>query len=122
MKDATILVLVLLALGLHLFVGVMVSTRRTDLPLLPLLNLAVALCVLGYWIPRWYAYATQGIIWYASDQLVPFSAIVICLLSGVALAGRYRGSVPHWIVFGIDAAVLLAASLYFMTGSIKRLI
>lgn len=122
MKDATILALVVFALVLHLLVGVLVGTRRTDLPLLPLLNVAVALCVLGYWIPRWYAYATKGIIWYASDQLVPFYAIVVCLLSGVALAGRYRGSVPHWIVFGVDAAVLLAAALYFMSGPIKRLI
>ncbi len=122
MKNATILVLLLNVVALHLVVGVMVSTRRTQLPLLPLLNLAVAVCIVGYWVPLWYAYATRGIIWYANDQLVPLYAFMVCLLSGLALAGRYRGSVPHWIVFGVDAAVLVVASLYFMTGSIKRLI
>lgn len=121
-KNATILALVLLVLAVHLIVGVLVGTRRTNLPLLPVLNLAIALCVIGYWIPRWYASAVNGIIWYASDQLVPLYAVLVCLLSGVALQGRYRGSALHWIVFGVDAAVLLVAAWFFMTFSMKRLI
>ncbi len=122
MKNAMILAVLLLALALHLVAGVLVGTRRTPLPLLPMLNLAVAVCIIGYWIPLWYSYATRGIIWYASDQAVPAYAIAVCVLSVLALAGRFRGVVPHWIVFGVDAAVLAVAAFYFMFGGIKRLI
>ena len=45
-----------------------------------------------------------------------------CVLSGFALAGRYRGTVPHWIVFGVDSAVLIAFAIFMMTFRLKRLI
>ncbi len=121
MSDAAIVVLVWSAIAMHLAVAVAVRSRRSDLTLLPILNLVVALCVLGYWIPRWYSYVTKGIIWYATDQLVPLYAIMVCVLSGFALAGRYRGTVPHWIVFGVDSAVLIAFAIFMITFKLKRL-
>ena len=121
MNDASIAVLVWCVLALHLAVGIVVRTRRSDLPLLPLLNLVVALCIVGYWIPRWYSYAAKGIAWHATDQLVPLYAILVCLLSGFALAGRYRGMLPHWVVFGVDAAVLVAFAIYMTTVRFDRM-
>ena len=122
MRDATIVVLVWCAIAAHVAVAVVVRSRRSDLPLLPILNLVVAICVLGYWIPRWYSYVVKGIIWYATDQLVPLYAIMVCVLSGYTLAGRYRGTVPHWIVFGVDSAVLIAFAIFMMTFRLQRLI
>ncbi len=121
MKDSTIVVLVWCAIVAHIAVGVLTKWRRTDLPLLPLLNLIVALCVLGYWIPRWYSYIAKGITWYASDQLVPLYAVVVCVLSGVALTGRYRSAWPHWVVFAVDACALIVFAVFMSTFKMKRL-
>ena len=63
MSDAAIIVLVWFAIVAHVAVAYAVRMRRSDLPLLPMLNLLVAMCVLGYWIPRWYSYVAKGIIW-----------------------------------------------------------
>src|SRR5690349_7151881 len=99
----------------HVVVGV-VALRRSVAPaahrLVPLLNLVLALCVLAYWMRKWYGYATRGVTWYASDQLVPLYAIAVAVLSGIALAGWYDGRLPHWVVFVIDALAFLAAALY----------
>ncbi len=122
MSDPIILLLTWLALALHVLVMLPGVRRLTSLPLLPLLNLAVALCVLAYWIPRWYSYFFQGIRWYATDQLLPLYAVVVCVLAGLTLSGRYAGTVPHWMVLAIDALVLLAAALFFTFFRMDRLI
>ncbi len=121
MTDATIKPLVFLVLAAHIAVGIAVPSRRTARPLLPLLNLVMALAVIAYWVPRWYSYVARGITWYATDQLVPAYAILVCLLSGLALSGRYRGMVPHWLVFGLDAAVLVAFAAFILSGPFKRM-
>ncbi len=108
MNDSTIKPLVIFAMLVHIVVGIVVGTRRSDRPLLPLLNLLVALCILGYWIPRWYSYVARSITWYATDQLVPVYALLVCVLCGLALTGRLRtppspliacsavGGAPRW--------------------------
>ena len=115
MKNSSLAVVVWLAIAAHVVVAAMVKTRWTERPLLVLLNLVVALCTVGYWMPRWYAYATKGITWYVSDQLIPLYAFVVCVLSVLALTGRYRGALPHWIVFAIDLLALAAFALFMMT-------
>ena len=121
MSDSTIAVLVWVAIAVHIAIGALVKWGRTDRPLLAILNLTVALCVLGYWIPRWYSYLADDITWYATDQLVPLYAILVCALSGLALTGRYRAMLPQWIVFTLDLIVLVAFAIFMMTFSLKRL-
>ena len=114
----------------HLVVGVMALRRPAGLsappllPLVPLLNLAVAVCVLGYWAHDWYGYLMRGVTWYASDQLVPLYAAVVAVLSALALAGRYDGRLAHgfqWFVFAVDALVLVAAALFLTFARFNRL-
>jgi hypothetical protein len=110
-----------LALAVHIAVGVATLRRVSALPLLPLLNLAVAVGVLGYWIPRWYGYLVRGVHWYATDQIVPLYALVVCGLAMSTLTGRPMSNVPHWIVFGIDTMVLIGAVVFFALFKINRL-
>jgi hypothetical protein len=107
--------LVWLGLGAHLVVGVVALRRPAGLPahpLLPLLNLAVAVCVLAYWAHEWYGYVARGVTWYASDQVVPLYAAAVAVVSGLALAGRYEGRLAHWLAFAVDTLVLVVAALY----------
>ena len=112
----------------HLVVGIMTLRRPAELParpLLPLLNLAVAVCVLVYWAREWYGYLTRDITWYATDQLVPAYAIAVAVASGLALAGRYDNRFTHeiqWLVFGVDALVLTGAVFYFTFARFDRMI
>lgn len=110
-----------LAVAVHAAVMVAVRRRMTGFSVVPLVNLATALCVLAYWVPRWYGYATRGITWYVSDQALPLCAILVCVLSGMSLAGRYHGTLPHWLVFGVDGLALLAAALFFTFFKMNRL-
>ena len=121
MNDRTIAALAWLAIAAHLAVGIVVRTRRSNLPLVQLLNLAVALCIVGYWLPRWYGYAVKGNTWYATDQLVPLYAILVCLLSGFALSGRYGGMRWHWVALGVHATVLVAFAIYMTTVRFNRM-
>lgn len=124
MSNNTILLsIVWLSLFVHVATGVIALWwYRGGLPLLPLLNLATALCVVGYWITWWYAYLFRGILWYATDQLVPLYAILVCVLCAFTLTGRYAAMWPHWLVFGIHTMVLLAAAVFFSSFRITRLI
>ena len=106
---------------MHALAGMAVLRRWTTWPLLPLLNLLVALCVLAYWLPKWYSYADQGISWYASDQLVPLYAVLVGALAVFTLTGRYAGTGLHWTVFSIHALVLLAAAVFFSLFRMDRL-
>lgn len=120
MSNAALIAFTWAAFVVHVLVGLAVLRRWSTWPLLPFLNLAVALCVLAYWLPKWFSYASQGIIWYANDQLVPLYAVLVGALAVFTLTGRY-GVVPHWIVFVIDALVLLAAALFFSLFRMDRL-
>jgi hypothetical protein len=113
-----------IGLTVHLVVGGVVLRRPAAPPphrLLPLVNLAMALCVLAYWLREWYGYITRGVTWYVSDQLVPLYAIAVAILSGIALAGWYDGRVAHWLVFAVDTLVLAAAALYLTFMRFNRL-
>ena len=77
--------------------------------------------MLAYWIPKWYSDAIQGITWYATDQLVPLYALLVAALAVATLSGRYLSPVPHWVVFVIDALVLLAAAVFFSLFRMDRL-
>lgn len=108
----------------HLVVGV-VALRRAAAPpayrILALLNLALGLCVLAYWVRVWHGYVVRGVTWYASDQLVPLYALAVVVLSGVALAGWYDGRLPHWLVFAVDTLAFVAATLYLTFVRFDRL-
>lgn len=121
MSNAALIAFTWAAFVVHVLVGLAVLRRWSTLPLLPLLNLAVALCTLAYWLPKWYSYVSQGISWHASDQLVPLYAMLVGALAVFTLTGPYAGTVPHWIVFAIDASVLLAAAVFFSLFRMDRL-
>ena len=110
-----------LALAVQLLVGIVALRQKSMLPLIPLLNLVAALGVLAYWGQRWYKYLFQGVIWYATDQLIPLYAILVCILAVLTLSGRYPGVFLNWVVYGADTLVLLAAALFFSLFRINRL-
>jgi hypothetical protein len=121
MNNVVIVAIAWLALAAHVAVGLITRRRLSDLPLMPLLNLATAACILAYWIPKWYGYLSRGITWYLSDQLLPLYALLVCVLAGLAIAGRYSGGALQWLVFGLDAVALLGAALFFTFFRINRL-
>ena len=79
-------------------------------------------CVLVYWMRNWYSYLFHGITWYASDQWMPLYALGVCVLAGLTLAGKYRGAVPHALIFGSHTLVLIAAALFFTFFRMDRMI
>ena len=111
----------------HLVVLVAMLRRPAVLesrPLLPLLNLAVAACVLAYWINEWYGYVAHGITWYASDQLLPACAALVAIACALALTGRFDGRLAHgfqWLVFVVDAIVFAGAALYLSFARFDRM-
>ncbi len=98
--------------GAHLTVGTLARRRGAAVPLVPLLNFLVSLAVVLYWAQRWIGYATKGIIWYWSDQLMPLYALMVCVVSALGLAGRMSAVWPHWAVFGAHTLALLAFALF----------
>src|SRR5689334_1840089 len=105
MTDLLIATLAWIALGVHLVVGIATVRSAGWRPWLPLLNLTIAVCVLAYWTQRWYGYLLRGVTWYASDQLVPLYALLVCALTVASLSGRYQAAALNWAVFAIDAIV-----------------
>ena len=122
MSNSSIRVLVWSAVVAHLTVGVLSWRRASALPLLPLINLAVAGCVLAYWIVKWYAVITRGIIWYANDQLVPLYALAVCIFSGLALGGKVVAQPVHWVIFCLQLLVLIGAAYFFTVFKMTRMI
>jgi len=116
-----------LGLAAHVAVGVVALRRPAGSPahpLLSLLNLTVAVCVLAYWARAWYGYVARGVTWYASDQLMPLYAAAVAVVSGLALAGRFDGRLGHgfqWLAFGVDALALAGAALYLTFARFDRL-
>ncbi len=122
MKDVVPVRIVWFGLAAHVAVLVLVRRRSSDAPVVAMLNLAVALCVLAYWVQKWYSYIVHNITWYYTDQLVPLYAILVCILSAVTLSTRHTLTIPHWVVFSIDAFVLVGAALFFATFRMTKLI
>lgn len=89
--------------------------------MLPLLNLTTAAGVLAYWGYRWYGYLFQGVTWYASDQLVPLYAILVCALSVISLSGRHQATALNWVAFAIDSVVVIGAVLFVTFFRMRRL-
>ena len=97
---------------------------RPLLPLLPLLNLAIAACVLAYWINEWCGYVARGITWYASDQLLPACAALVAIACALVLTGRLHGRLAYgfqWLVFVVDAIVFAGAALYLSFARLDRM-
>ena len=101
-----------IALGVHLVVGVAAFRSGGWRPWLPLLNLTTAACVVAYWVYRWYGYLVQGITWYASDQLIPLYAVLVCALAVISLSGRHQLMALNWMAFVIHGVVALGAVLF----------
>lgn len=121
MSDAVIKVVTWLALATQLLAGIVVWQHKAPFSLIVTLNLAAAACVLAYWGQRWYGYLFRGITWYATDQLIPLGALLVFILAILTLTGRYNGAALHWMIFGINTLVPLAAALFFSFFKMTRL-
>lgn len=117
MSDSVILFLSWLAVALHAVAALATLRHWTKLPLVPWLDLVVGICLLAYWVPRWF----KGQLWYVTDKLVPLYALMVCILALGAITGRFGGMVPQWIIFVLHALVLLAAALFFSLFRMDRL-
>jgi hypothetical protein len=121
MDDATIRAITWLALGIQLVVGAAVLRHKAPASLIPLLNLIAGGAVLVYWGRRWFDYLFRGITWYLTDQWIPAYALLVCVLAGLTLAGRFQGTAAHWLIFGLNTLVLLGAALFFSFFRMNRL-
>lgn len=110
-----------LAFAMQLVVAAAVLRYKASISLIALLNLVAALAVLAYWGMRWFGYLFRGVTWYATDQLLPVCALVVCILALLTLLGRYQGVAVHWTIFGSTTLVLLAAALFFSFFRTTRL-
>ncbi len=112
-----------IAVAIHTVVAVITWRRSGALPLVPLVNLAVALAVLAYWVNDWYGYMARGVRWDYTDQaqLVPLYALVVSIIAGLALAGRYQGVVLNRVAFGFDGVAFLAFAIFLPLLKINRL-
>ena len=122
MSDSAIRALVYVVVIAHLFIGTLAWRRGSALPLVPLLNLGVAACVVAYALKRWYGVIAHGIIWYGTDQLLPLYALAVCIFSILALTGKVSGAPLHWIIFVLQLLVLIAAALFFTFFKMTRMI
>src|SRR3954463_12584471 len=98
----------------------MVRRRLVGPELLPLLNLATATLVLAYWAHRWYGYVARGTTWYATDQLLPLYALVVCVLAVMAISSRSSGAM-QWVFLAIDGLALLGAAIVLSMLRFDRL-
>ena len=121
MTDLLVATIAWIALGLHVVVGVATLRSGGWQPWLPLLNLTTAVSVLAYWAYRWYGYLFQGVTWYASDQIVPLYALLVCVLTITSLSGRYQAVALNWVAFVIDGLVAIAAVLFATFFRMDRL-
>jgi len=122
MSNITVIAMAWLGFIVHLVVGLVALRRLGTLPLVPVVNGAIALAILAYWVPRWYSYFFQGITWYASDQAFPLYALAVLGLCVATLAGPFKGPMLHGLVFSFHGLLLLAAALFFTFFKMDRLI
>jgi hypothetical protein len=106
---------------LHLVAAIVVGRRLVDAPLVPLVNLTTAALVLAYWAQRWYGYLFRGVTWYATDQLLPLYALVVCVLAGMAVWSR-GSSTLQWVFLTIDGLALLGAAIMMSVIRFDRMI
>ena len=112
MSNVLLATIAWIALALHIAVGVVTLRSGGWRPWLPLLNLTIGVCVLAYWASRWYGYLFQGVIWYASDQLIPAYAALVCALAIASLSGRCQAVGLNWVAFAIHSVVVIGAVLF----------
>ena len=112
MTDLMIAAVAWIALGLHLAVGIATLRSGGARPWLPLLNLTIAGGVLAYWASRWYGYLFHGVTWYASDQVIPLYAFLVCAVSVISLSGRYHVGALDWAAFAVHGVVAIGAVLF----------
>jgi hypothetical protein len=94
----------------HLAAAIVSRRRLVDIPIVPLVNLVTSALVLADWAQRWYGYLFQGITWYASDQLLPLYALIVCVLSAMAMRSGSIGAL-QWVFLAIDGVALLGAAI-----------
>lgn len=121
MTDLLVATIAWIAMGVHVVVAVATLRSGGWQLWVPLLNLTTAGSVLAYWAHRWYGYLFHGVTWYASDQIVPLYALLVCLLTVMSLSGRYQAVALNWIVFGIHGLVAIAAVLFVTFFRMDRL-
>ena len=121
-SDIAIRTLTYLAVIVHVVIGVLAWRRGSAVPLLPIINLATAACVVAYGLNDWYGIITRGITWYATDQLLPLYALAVCVFSILSLAGKVVGTPVHWTIFTLQLLVLIAAALFFTFVKFTRMI
>lgn len=121
MSNAAVTTLSWLAVIAHISVGILAWRLGSPFPLLPIINLVTAGCVVLYWIPRWTAALSKGTTIYASDQLLPAYAIAVCVVSVLALTGRASWNGLHWFLFAIHSIACIAAALFFSSFKMNRL-
>jgi len=112
MSNFVITVLAWVGLGLHLLVGILALRSAGSRQLVPVLNLIIAACVVAYWAQRWFGYVFRGITWSVSDQAIPLYAILVCILAGGTLAGRYSAVTLNWLVFTLHTVAFVGAVLF----------
>ncbi|MEO7360371.1 MAG: hypothetical protein ABI120_08575 [Gemmatimonadaceae bacterium] len=122
MSNTTFTVLVWLSMAAHVAVGSIAWRRGATIPLVPLINLAFALGLAGYWAQRLILALINGRIWYASDQVWLVYGVAICIVSILALTGRITWNGLHWTVFGAHALVCVAAVLFVSFFRMNRLV
>lgn len=121
MSDSILRALAWSAFIIQVLMGVAVVRHKASSSLLVVLNLMAAGAVLVYWARRWFGYLFRGVTWYATDQLIPAYALLVCILGVLTILGRYQGGGIHWWIFGLNTLVLLAAALFFSFFRMSRL-
>ena len=112
MSNFVVAAIAWVGLAVHVIVGILALRSVGSRQLVPALNLIVAACVIVYWAQRWFGYLFRGITWYASDQLIPLYAILVFLLAGGTLAGRFSAAPLNWLVFTLHVLVFVGAVLF----------
>jgi hypothetical protein len=105
----------------HLVVGALSLRYHAGLRYLPWLNLVTAGGVVVYWVQRWYGVLARGVRWYGTDQLLPAYALVVCIVSALAIARQLKLVPLHWTVFAVHLVVLIGAAAFMATFKIDRL-
>ncbi|HTL05921.1 MAG TPA: hypothetical protein VL241_09250 [Gemmatimonadales bacterium] len=121
MSDATLRALAWSGFMIQVLAGAAVLRHKAPGSLLVVLNLVMAGAVLVYWGQRWFGYLFRGITWYATDQLIPAYALLVCLLAVLTLLGRSQFGGIHGWIFGLNTLILLAAALFFSFFRMTRL-
>lgn len=119
MNNTVIAAIAWVGLAVHLVVAAVAWRSGAARPLVPLVNLITASCVVLYWAQRWYGYLFRGITWYATDQLLPVYALLVCALAAATLAGRVNATTVNGLVLLVHTVVLVLAALYLTFFRIK---